>query len=144
MEKTIKEKIVNNLTFHGKNITIEKKLLNSFKQLQKASKKQTKEIVKTAILHSTPIFKIHKLTRKKRKKKKVIEIPYFIKNNQLRVSLALKTINSNLNKKENIANSLANELLLSSQNKSQSTSAKKNAQEKAIPKKYRLRFYKWN
>lgn len=66
----IKNKIINHLTINGKKNKGEKILLKAFKELQESSNKQSKELIKFAIILSTPIFKLHKISQKKRKKKK--------------------------------------------------------------------------
>ena len=65
----LKNKIINHLILNGKKETGEKILLKSFKELQKSSKKQPKKLIKLALIFSTPIFKIYKITIKKKKKK---------------------------------------------------------------------------
>jgi len=65
----IKNKLINNITLDGKKKTSEKILLKSLKELQKSSKKQSKELVKLALVQSTPVFKLHRISNKKLKKK---------------------------------------------------------------------------
>ena len=52
----IKNKITNHLMLNGKKKTSEKILLKSFKELQKYSKKQSKKLIKLALIFSTPNF----------------------------------------------------------------------------------------
>lgn len=146
MKKTllIKKKLVNHLLMHGKKTTSEKTFLKSFKSLQKDSKKQTKNLIKIALLQSTPIFKLHKLSQKKRKKKNVKEIPAFIKNTRIRTSLAIKEIYASLKKKKNISELIKKEILLLSQNKGESSQLKNKSQEYILTKKHLLKFYRWN
>ena len=66
----IKNKIINHLIINGKKETSEKILKESVKKIQKESKKQLKKIMQLAIINSTPIFKVHKISNKKQKKKK--------------------------------------------------------------------------
>lgn len=73
-EINIKNKIINNLTVNGKKDTSKKIVLKSLKQLQKNSLKQAKKLVNLSFILTTPIFKVHKII-KKRKKKRIIEVP---------------------------------------------------------------------
>jgi len=114
----IKNKIINHLMNNGKKRTSEKILLNTFKELQKDSKKQSKKLLKLAIILSKPTFKLHVLTQKKRKKKKGKEIPAFISKTRIRVSLAIKNILFIAEKKKNHINlNLKNEILMTAQKK---------------------------
>ena len=81
---------------------VKKFYLKQFKKLQKNSKKQLKQIIKLAIIFSTPIFKLHKIENKKQKKRnrKVREIPAFISKPIPRISLAIKFILASLEKKK--------------------------------------------
>ena len=74
----LKNKIINHLILNGKKETGEKILLKSFKELQKSSKKQPKKLIKLALIFSTPIFKIYKITIKKKKKKLKKFLPLLI------------------------------------------------------------------
>ena len=86
----IKQKLVNHITLNGKKHTGEKNLLKSIKNIQKALKKRSQEILKTGLIQTSPIFKVHKFTKKKRKKKSIREVPAFLKSVALRTSLAKK------------------------------------------------------
>ena len=87
----IKTKFISHLMKSGERKTSEKILLKSFKKLQKHSSKKSEKILKLALIYSTPIFKLHKITNKKLKKrtKKLREIPAFISNQKSRISFAL-------------------------------------------------------
>ena len=89
---SIKSKILNHLLLDGKKKTSEKILLQSFKELQKFSVKQPKELVQLAVVCCTSVFKIHKQVRKNRKNKHVREIPTIIISKKARISLAIKFI----------------------------------------------------
>ena len=99
---SIKSKILNHLLLDGKKKTSEKILLQSFKELQKFSVKQSTKLMQLAVVCCTSLFKIHKQVRKNRKKKHVREIPTIIISKKARISLAIKSIlrslkNKNLN-----------------------------------------------
>lgn len=149
MRKTIIEtqnKIVNHLTNNGKKYTSEKIFLKSLKQLQRDSKKESKKLLKLAIITSSPVFKLHVLTQKKRKKKKGREIPAFINKTKIRVSLAIKNILLTARKKKNNNTYLSfkKELLLTAQGKSETIEYKNLVQEQILTKKHLLRYYRWN
>ena len=99
---SIQKKLINHLIKNGEKKTSEKILLKSLKTLQKNSLKKSKKILQLALIHSTPIFKLHKISNKKLKKrtKKVREIPAFISNRQSRISLTIKLILRNIKKKK--------------------------------------------
>jgi ribosomal protein S7 len=65
----IKKKIENHLMRNGEKKTSEKLLLQSLKELQKTSSKQTKNLIKLALTQTTPIFKLQKIENKKQRKK---------------------------------------------------------------------------
>lgn len=52
----IKTKIVNHFVINGEKKTSEKILLKSFKELQKFSRKQSKMLIKLALVCTTPVF----------------------------------------------------------------------------------------
>lgn len=139
-------KIINHLTSKGKKHTSEKIFLKSLKELQKDSKKQSEKLLKLAIISSSPVFKLHIFTQKKRKKKKGREIPAFINKTKIRVSLAIKNILIVAKKKKihNIYLSLKQELLLTAQGKSETIEYKNITQEQILTKKHLLRYYRWS
>jgi ribosomal protein S7 len=96
-----KIKILNLLTYNGKKKKSENTLLKIFKNLQKFSYKQSKKIIKLALIFSTPFFKIHKIINKKRKYIK--QIPTIIIHEKTRISLAIKFILKNI-KNEKLSN----------------------------------------
>ena len=143
---TIKKKLLNHLTKNGEKKTSEKILSKSLKKLQKTSIKPTKEILQTALISSTPIFKIHIIENKKQRKKnrKIKKIPYFITNNIFRISLAIKFIIKALqNKSKPFYNKFEAELLLISQQKGETLNIKKDLQKQVIINKKYFNFYKW-
>jgi len=74
---TILKKFSNYLTKNGNKQTSEKLLLNSFKIIQKVQKtKNFKEILKLALVNSSPVIYIKKI---KRRKKLALEFPFILK-----------------------------------------------------------------
>lgn len=142
----IKNKLLNHLTKNGEKKTSEKILLKSLKKLQKESSKQTKDIIKTALIHSTPIFKVHVIENKKQKKKnrRTKKIPYFIVNSDSRISLAIKFIMEAVKKKSKpLDTKLKNEVMLNSQQKGGSIEIKTELQKQVLINKKYFNFYRW-
>lgn len=125
--------------------TGEKILLKSFKELQKYSKKQSKKVIELAIIFSTPIFKVHKIINKKRKKKNVKEIPTIITAKRARISLAIKFILNTLkNKKSNYFYTEFNkEILLNVKNEGSAIQMKNEVQKQVLLKKHFFSYYRW-
>lgn len=142
----IKKKIINHFMKNGKKTTSEKILLNSLKELQKISFKQSEELVKNAIINSLPVFTIHKIENKKqnKKKKKIKEIPFFIVNNKSKISLAIKLIIKSLKKQACFFKDFNNEILANNQQKGNSIQLKAELQKKVIYNKRYFRFYRWS
>jgi ribosomal protein S7 len=103
-------------------------------------------LVQLAIMYSLPIFKLHKMTQKKKRRKTVKEIPAFILNEKARVSLAIKFIIASVKKKTagNFYVKLKQEILLNSQNKGGATDVKNELQKQVLVKKRLFRFYRWH
>ena len=142
----IKKKIINHIMKNGEKNTSEKVLLQSFKELQKKSPKQTKELIKIALINSTPIFKLNKIQNKKlkKKKRKVKEIPLFITSKLSRVSLAIKFILKSVNKRSELFYKAFNsQLFLNSQNKGEAIVFKNEVQKKVLLNKRYFNFFKW-
>ena len=145
----IKTKLINHLTLNGKKETGEKNLLKSVKELQKNSTKRSSKIFQLALVHSTPIFKLHKIKLKKKKKSKnnrFREIPGFLKNRTSRISLALKFILKNSEKKIeffNFSQNLSKEILICSKNRGESIKIKSELQKTVLSKKHFFRYYRW-
>ena len=146
----IKNKLVSHLLLNGKKETGEINLLKSIKELQKNSNKKSNEIFQLALIYSTPIFKLHKITNKRKKKKKSAkfrEIPGFIKNKNIRTSLAIKFILLNTKNKEETLNfsiKFSKEILLNAKNKGSSIKTKNNLQKDVLTKKRYFLYYQWN
>nr|YP_009167308.1 ribosomal protein S7 [Fistulifera solaris]ALG35776.1 ribosomal protein S7 [Fistulifera solaris] len=145
----IKTKLINHLTLNGKKETSEKNLLKSVKELQKNSTKRFSKVFQLALIHSTPIFKLHKIKLKKRKKVKITGFERyldFLKTRTSRISLALKFILKN--SKKNIeyfsqSQSLSKEILICSKNKGESVKTKSELQKNVLAKKHFFRYYRW-
>ena len=138
--KHLKYKIYNYLIINGNKKTCEKIFLKSLKLIQKQSLKYTKNLIKSAIVNTSPIVKLKKV---KKKKKKMKEFP-FILSKQNRISLAINSIIKNIAKKQktDFSNKFTHEIILSSRNKSDSVKKKENLYEHAfINKKYAN--YRW-
>ena len=145
----IKNKLINHLLLNGKKETGEKNLLKSLKELQKNSNKNSNNIFQLALIHSTPIFKLHKITNKHKKKKseKFKEIPGLVKNKNIRTSLAIKFILINAKKKEgslNFPKKFNKEILSNAENQGFSIQIKNNLQKDVLKKKRYFLYYKWN
>lgn len=141
----IKKKFINHFIKNGKKATSEKILLNSLKELQKISPKQSEELIKNAVINSLPIFKIHKIENKKQKKKKrkIKEIPFFIANKTSRISLAIKLIIESLKKQTCFFRDFNREIISNNQQKGNSIQLKSELQKKVMHNKRYFRFYRW-
>lgn len=142
----IRSKLVNHLTLNGKKETSENLFLNSIKDIQKNSKKCSSAIFQIAIVYSTPIFKLHKIKLKKRRKKRVLEIPGFFQQTTTRISTALKFIVRNSKKSlkhSSYNNSLSNEILTFSKTKGETQILKKESQKSALANKRFFKYYRW-
>jgi ribosomal protein S7 len=141
----IKKKFINHFMKNGKKTTSEKILLNSLKELQKTSSKQSEELIKNAVVNSLPVFTIHKIENKKQKKKKrkIKEIPFFIVNSKSRISLAIKLIIESLKKQSCFFKDFNKEILANNQQKGSSIQLKTELQKKVIYNKRYFRFYRW-
>jgi ribosomal protein S7 len=64
------KKLSNRLLINGKKKIAENIILKTFKYLQKESTKETKKVFQLAIINTSPTFKIHKISNKKKKKDK--------------------------------------------------------------------------
>ena len=142
----IKSRLINHLTLNGKKETSEKNLLKSVKELQKNSNKCSNKIFQIAIIYSTPIFKLHKMKLRKRKKKRVREIPGFLQQRTTRISTALKFIIKNSKKSSKYftySKNLSNEILTFSKTKGENQMLKKESQKSVLAKKRFFKYYRW-
>lgn len=140
----LKNKIINHLISNGKKEISEKILLKSFKELQKSSKKQPEKLIKLALIFSTPVFKIYKITNKKRKKK-IKEVPTIINTKKARISLAIKFILTTLKTKKSnyFYIKLHNEIFLTLKNEGSAIQIKNKIQKQALLNKHFFYFYRW-
>ena len=140
----IKKKFINIFMKNGKKTTSEKNLLNSLKDLQKVSSKQSEKLIKNAVINSLPVFAFHKTENKRRKKKKrkIREIPFFIVKNNARISLAIKLILKSLKKQACFFKDFNKEILSNNQQKG-STLLKTELQKKVKHIKRYFRFFRW-
>jgi ribosomal protein S7 len=142
----LKNKIANTLMKSGKKTTGEKILLKFFKSLQKSTNKNSKVLLQSAIINSTPAFKLTEQSIKKGKRKAKKNIPSFIMNDSLRIITALKLIKkvSAKNKNANyFYQSLVKEILASSVSKSQSVDQKNELHKQILINKRYLSKFRW-
>lgn len=142
----IKKKIINHLTLNGKKKTGEKLFLKSIKKLQKESLKRTEELVKLALVNVSPLFKLQKFTTKrKKKKKKIREVPFFLQNNNSRISLAIKFIIKAVDAKKShgFCTQWSKEVLDNSQCSGDAVKMKNELQKQVLLKKRFFMFFKW-
>lgn len=138
--KNIKDKILNKLTKNGKKETSEKIFKKSLKFIQKFNYQDHNDILKIALINTSPILNIRSIkTRKKQKK----QYPYVL-NNKTRLFFAINFILNFTTKKSNslFYKKLANEFILASKNESESNKQKTSLHERAfIFKKFAK--YRW-
>jgi ribosomal protein S7 len=142
----LKNKIVNTLMKSGKKKTGEKILLKFLKSLQKSTDKNCKVLLQSAIINSTPAFKLTEQSIKKGKRKAKKNIPSFIIHDSLRIITSLKLIKKVSSKHKSINyfyQSLANEILASSASKSQSVDQKNELQKQILINKRYLSKFRW-
>nr|QDA21759.1 ribosomal protein S7 [Proschkinia sp. SZCZR1824] len=140
----IKLKMINHLILNGKKETGEKEFCKNFKNLQKKSRKCSNKIFQLALISSTSVFRLHKISLKKRKKKKVQEIPGFLRNQNNRISLALKfLLQVTKHGAYSLSKNLSTEILLLSKSKSGNLSIKTEKQKAVLTKKHLFRYYRW-
>jgi ribosomal protein S7 len=142
----LKKKLTNHITKSGKKQTVEKAVLKSFKAVQRSQKKNHGKITKLSVIHTIPIFKIIKLTNKKRRKKSVREIPALVSSYKARVSLGIKYLIKAVNSqslKASFSEKFRSELISGLTAETNAVVTKNNAQTKALAEKKYFRFYRW-
>ena len=144
----LQKKLTNHITKNGKKHKSEKTITKSFKIAQKSQKKNHGKIIKLSILNTIPVFKIIKLTDKKRRKKSTREIPTLVSSYTSRVSLGLKyliqtTNNLSQTKQTAFFKKFKNELLAGANSENNANTMKNNYQTKALQEKKYFRFYRW-
>jgi len=144
-KKKLKKKLLSHILKNGRKQISEKILTKSFKSIQKSQKKSHTEIVKLAILNSTPMFRVIKLRNKRRKKKSIKEIPAFLSNYTYRNSWGLKyLIKTSTSKTSGVfSDQLKHEILLNATSEGNAVAFKNELQKKALPKKKYFKHYRW-
>ena len=144
-KQKLKKKLLNHILESGRKQISEKILTKSFKSIQKSQKKSHGEIVRLAILNSTPMFRVIQLKNKRRKKKSVKEIPAFLSNYAYRTSWGLKYLikTSTLKTSNVFSNQLKHEILSNAASEGTAVTFKNELQSKALPKKKYFRHYRW-
>ena len=141
----IKHKIFNHLMVNGNKETCEKVFLKSSKLMQKYLFKNHKELIKIAIINSSPIVNIRQVRLKKGKKKNVKEYPYVL-DSKNRISLAIKFILNTVKQKDKkslyLHTNLQQEIVVNSQNNSNAIKKKEDLQKHTLLKK-KYAFYRW-
>jgi len=115
--KEIKQTVFNLIMKNGKKQTSEKLFLKSIKLLQKSTEKNTINILKTSIVHSSPLTKMKIYRRnKKRKTKHIITFPYLLTFKQKNVLGIKNLVLSSQNKQipNHFFNNFSNQLINSS------------------------------
>ena len=141
----LKKKLLKHILKNGKKPLSEKILTKSIKSIQKSETKPHIDILKLAIITSTPMFRVIKLKNKRRKKKSIKEIPAFLSTYSYRSSWSLKYLTKSSHFKTNniFSNQLKHEILSTAKNESSSITFKNELQNKALEKKKYFRHYRW-
>jgi ribosomal protein S7 len=142
---SIKNKMLNNLLLDGRKKTSEKILLQSIKELQKFSTKQSKKLIQLATVRCMSVFKVHEQIRTNRKKKQLREIPTIIISKKARVSLAIKFIFRDL-KHTNLNCFYAKfytEILSTVDNEGSAIQIKNKIQKQLLVKRHFFFYYRW-
>ena len=125
--------VINLLTRNGSKWKSEKILFKTAKSIQKTKNKNILEIMKLAVINSSPYFQIKKI---RRKKKNPVEFPFLL-DSRIRMVCGIKQIISkSKHKKFNL------ELLESSDQKGLSFTNKKSIHKEAFIKK-KVANYRW-
>lgn len=141
-----REQILNHITKNGKKRTSEKIFIKSFKEMQKNSTKQTKEILKIVIINATPVFKFKEFrNRNKRKKALVKRIPTFLSQDSTRFSQAIKILLgvSKMNSFNKCYLRIADEILNNASKDAQTSKIKEDLQKEVTISKRYLKRYRW-
>lgn len=142
----LKKKLTNHITKDGKKGICEKEILRSFKAAQKSQKKNHAKIAKLSVVNTIPVFKIVKLTNKKRRKKSVREIPVLVSSYKARVSLGLKYLIKAIKSqpvKASFSEKFKSELLSGAVSDNNAIVTKNSVQTRALAEKKYFRFYRW-
>lgn len=146
MKSAYINKLVNVITESGEKHKSEKKVIQSFKTLQKISTKQPYTLLQNAVKRLIPIYRIRLLTNKKRRRKnrKIITKACLVLNPSYRLTLALKYVIKAIRRQKTAKLDivLSNEILLTCQNKSNSLDIKLKDHHQ-ISKRYIRKYYRW-
>lgn len=135
--KKIKTIIYTQILKNGNLHNCERLILKSLKLLQANNNKNYKNIIKSALINTTPILEIRQIKKKKRKGLK--EFPYIL-NKQNRIILGIKQLKNS--SKLNFSSSLFQNILLSSKKKSEYLKRKEVDQKNFVSKK-KYAFFRW-
>lgn len=133
----IKNKIYNHLMIGGNKFTCEKILFKNFKLLQKSTKKNHKDLIKSAIVNLAPAIQLRQI--KKKKRKSIKEFPYVLKKTN-RISLGIKNVIKKQSK--TVTEMLFREIILISKKKSELSKLNETVQKSILSKKKYI-FFRW-
>ena len=137
----IKNIILNQTTLNGNKFKSEKLVYKSLKKTQKINKKKNfKELIKTSVINSSPIFYLKSIKSKRRKTK---EFPFMLAK-KLRIGYSVKFLlhYSNKSKNSSFYNRFNLELLNSCKKSSQSFKKKETIYKETFLKK-KFSNYRW-
>jgi ribosomal protein S7 len=102
VKNNILNRFIKNLISKGKKFKSYKIISDSFRFIQKNSKKNHRQLLQLSVINLAPLFNI-KIIKKKRNKSK--EFPFFLVN-KLRLSLSIKFIIDSIRSKQKLANKM--------------------------------------
>ena len=140
----LKSKLVNTIMRSGNKGTGEKMIIKSIKLLQKSTNKKHVNLIKLAIINSTPTFRVTQQAKKRGKRKSIVEVPTFINSDILRVTNSLKLITTNSKRRGNsFYKNMSNEILEASSFKGKSIEKKTELQKSVLINKKILFKFRW-
>jgi len=145
-QSNLQRKIINTMMHSGKKTTSEKILLKSVKRVQKQSVKNFKQLLKSALINTTPTFKVNEQIVKRGKRKSVKVVPSFISGDTLRLTSALKLLKTSAvksRKSQPFYVSLVDEILSASISKSMAVDKKAEIQSQVLLNKRYLSKFRW-
>jgi len=145
-QSNLQRKIINTMMHSGKKTTSEKILLKSVKRVQKQSVKNFKQQLKSALINTTPTFKVNEQIVKRGKRKSVKVVPSFISGDTLRLTSALKLLKTSAvksRKSQPFYVSLVDEILSASISKSMAVDKKAEIQSQVLLNKRYLSKFRW-
>lgn len=142
----IQNKLTNYLIINGKKNKSEKIICKIFKILQQKLKKSSKKLLQFALVLNLPLFKIHKITKKKIKKQKTKVIPAFICSKISRLFFSIKFITSVVKKKNNktFLKSFIEKILEFSKTNTEITITKIEIQKQVFVNRHLFKYYRWH